>query len=279
MLPSTWKGEIKKAVQEATDRHNTSIASEINLFGNQFRAYKEQQNTDDRKERALNKITIILVFLTVLFTGGSWWEFKGQLDVMKKASAQTEKIIGTNSGLADAAAKQAKASIENAQTAHDSLVAARRAWVGPRNARSDGDPVAGRSYDVIIEYQNSGREPVLGTVFDIDAFAANLEEDTKGEAPQKIKDFINRCMIMWNPDQAQIVYPTTGFNEYNLTKTIEPSNIDDDVAQGQKTIFVSGCFAYQSFNTVHRSTFCYFFKKGKTKPSNWNICGTGNYAD
>ena len=94
MLPSTWKGEIKKAVQEATDRHNTSIASEINLFGNQFRAYKEQQNTDDRKERALNKITIILVFLTVLFTGGSWWEFKGQLDEMKKASAQTEKIIG-----------------------------------------------------------------------------------------------------------------------------------------------------------------------------------------
>jgi hypothetical protein len=40
---------------------------------------------------------------------------------------------------------------------------------------------------------------------------------------------------MWKPDQAQIVYPTTGFNEYNLTKTIESSVIDDDVDQGQKT--------------------------------------------
>lgn len=279
MLPSTWKGEIEKVIQETTNAHNAAIAGEINSFVDQFRLYKEQQNTDDRKERALNKITIILVFLTVLFTGGSWWEFKGQLDEMKMASAQTEKIVGTNSGLAGAATKQAAASIENAQTAHDSMVAAQRAWIGPRNARSDGDPVAGKSYDVVIEYQNSGREPALGTVFDTNAFAATAEEDAKGEAAKKIKEFINGCMIMWKPDQAQVVYPTAGFNEYNLTKTIDAFVVDDDVVQGQKTIFVSGCFAYQTFNTIHRSSFCYFFRKGQSKPSNWNICGAGNYAD
>src|SRR5712691_606895 len=71
------------------DEQTNAIAKQIQVVADNLNTYKEQQNTDDSKERTLNKVTIFLVFLTAAFTGGSWWEFKGQLDEMRKASEQT----------------------------------------------------------------------------------------------------------------------------------------------------------------------------------------------
>jgi hypothetical protein len=94
MLPPSWKSEVEEAADNAEienaakwEAAAASIGDEVKKVAEHLRAYKEQQNTDDRKERTLNKVTIILVFLTVLFTGGSWWEFKGQLDEMRKFPA------------------------------------------------------------------------------------------------------------------------------------------------------------------------------------------------
>jgi len=94
MLPPSWKSEVEEAADNAEienaakwEAAAASIGDEVKKVAEHLRAYKEQQNTDDRKERTLNKVTIILVFLTVLFTGRSWWEFKGPLDEMRKFPA------------------------------------------------------------------------------------------------------------------------------------------------------------------------------------------------
>jgi hypothetical protein len=296
MLPLSWKGEIEKTLYEAAssnnekwnsavDQQNTSnasIASQINFFAEHFRAYKQQQNTDDRKERTLNKITIILVFLTVLFTGGSWWEFRGQLDEMRKASEQTEKLIGTNSGLAEAAKqqaqaadKQANAAIDAVRASREAMIASERAWVGPANAKADGPPITTKPLDVVVEYKNTGREPALNAVYDLQHKIGRLDDP---DLLNEMSKFIEQCKMMWHPNQAQVIYPMTN-NEYNLSHQIDASEINDDVVSGENVILVYGCFSYETIQTIHRSWYCYYFKSGVTKPQNWNICATGNGAD
>ena len=293
MLPTSWTEEIEKtvdqsvsrnseAVREGISRQNASsdqIAKHIDTFAGHFRDYKEQQNTDDRKERRLNLITIGLVFLTVLFTGGSWWEFKGQLDEMKSASVQTNKIIEANAKLVDAATKQAEAATENAKIARDNFVASERAWVGPRNAKTSSAPTSDKDLPIMLEYGNTGREPAVETVEDTDVFAAADEEN--GDAIQRISNFIGKCKIMWKPDEAAVVYPSVGLSaaNYTFTRIMDKSLIDDGVIGGKKTIYFTGCFSYKTTETIHRSWFCYFYRAGKTDNANWNICQTGNGAD
>src|SRR5262249_45194766 len=125
MLPDSWKREIKEAVEETAnaDREQrqaktregaTEIATAINALS---QAQNTQTDHEDRHEKinvALAVITIFLVFLTVIFTGLSWWAFHGQLEEMKSASIQTNQIIKANADLAKAATKQADAADKQA---------------------------------------------------------------------------------------------------------------------------------------------------------------------
>lgn len=292
MFAFLWKWEIQKAVKEAIDANrdqrqahqsegSAKIASAIKTLSD---AQNAQTDHDDRNEKInvrLAVVTIFLVFLTVVFTGASWWIFSGQLNEMRTAADQTNKIIEANAKLVDAATKQAAAAAENAQIARDNYVASQRAWVGPRNAKSSIAPTADKDLPIILEYGNTGREPAIETVYDTDVFTATEEEDRTGKVTQRINAFIGKCKVMWKPDQANVVYPSVGLSaaSYNLTKNLEKSDIDDDVISGVKSIVFTGCFSYKTTETIHRSWFCYFFKTGKTEIAAWNICPTGNGAD
>lgn len=207
---------------------------------------------------------------------------QGQLNEMKGTGVQTDQMIEANRQLADAAGKQAQAAIENAKTAQDNLVASQRAWVGPRLARSEKAPELNKETSVVIEYLNTGREPARETIHDVDAFTATDAEDASGVVAARINSFIGRCKIKRTPTLAAVVFPTAGGlggSAYTLTRTIQDSLIDEDVINSEKKIIVSGCFVYKTIGTVHRSSFCYFFKAGKTPIEGWNICQVGNDAD
>jgi hypothetical protein len=205
---------------------------------------------------------------------------QGQLTEMKGTGVQTNQMIDTNRQLAEAAGKQAQAAIDSAKTAQENMVASQRAWVGPRNAKSTTGPELEKPLDIIIEYQNSGREPALDTIFDTEAFVATKEEDSSGAAPNRVNDFIGKCKIKWTPTQKGVVFPagSTG-SAYELTRALDAKWIDQDVIDGAKLIFIDGCFVYKTAGGIRRSSFCYFFNSKKTKPSNWNICQIGNDAD
>jgi len=292
MLPPLWKSEIQKAIEETTnaDREhweaqaNDAAAKITSAIKTLSYAQETQTSHEDRNEKinvALAVLTIFLVFLTVVFTGLSWLTFRDQLNEMKSSSIQTNKIIDANAKLVDAATKQAEAATENARIARDNYVASERAWVGPRNAKTSAAPAADKDLPIMLEYGNTGREPAIETVYDTDVFTATEEEDTAGNITQRIKTFIGKCKIMWKPDQAAVVYPSIGLSaaNYTLTKIMGKSDIDDDVISGVKVIFFTGCFAYKTTETIHRSWFCYYYKAGKTDNANWNICQTGNGAD
>ena len=207
---------------------------------------------------------------------------QGQLNEMKGTGAQTDQMIEANRKLADAAGKQAQAAIENAKTAQDNMIASQRAWVGPRLAKSEKPPQLNTETSVVIEYQNTGREPARETIYDTVVFTITEDENNSGAAAARIISFIDKCKIKWTPTQAQVIFPTVGGlggNAYSLTSAIEGSLIDQDVIEGKKRIIVSGCFVYKTVNTVRRRSFCYFFNAQKTPIGGWNICQVGNDAD
>jgi hypothetical protein len=205
---------------------------------------------------------------------------QGQLDEMRATEAQTSEMIETNRQLAEAAGKQAQAAIDSAKTAQENMVASQRAWIGPRNTKSATAPELEKDLNITVEYQNTGREPALETIYDADLFVSSKEEDTSGALTKRIEDFLSKCKVKWIPTQKGVVFPSgsTG-SAYELNYTLTADNIDQDVLDGNKSIIIDGCFVYKSAGGIHRSSFCYFFTSKKTKPPNWAICTVGNDAD
>jgi hypothetical protein len=94
MLPPSWKAEVQKAVEESTNADREKREAQANDAAGKItaviKALSDAQNTqtahEDRNQKTsakLSGITIFLVFLTVIFTGASWWVFNGQLNEMR----------------------------------------------------------------------------------------------------------------------------------------------------------------------------------------------------
>jgi hypothetical protein len=276
-------------VQAETDQKATSpdFVALIDTIRREGQANRKEESREDRGKRFREYLTLFFVIAT---TAGVFYQayiFGGQLTEMKSSGEQTGLLIENNAKLAiaagkqaDAAEKQAIAMGEYAKATRDSLVASQRAWVGPRNIKMDIAPVLNQSIEAVLEYQNTGRDPAVETIKDIDIFTATLEEDQSGAVTRKVDAFISKCKIMWQLQAATVVYPSTGLGVgYTVTRIIDGELIDEEVIAGTKGIFATGCFVYKTFGSIHRSWFCHFYRNGKTKPANWGICETGNGAD
>lgn len=251
-----------------SQRITDAITTVNRTLADQREANRREERREDIGNKWLQGLTLLFVVLTTI--GIFWQDY-----ISNGQSTETKKAFGPIQDQADAAKKSADAATNQSENSDKSLIEAQRAWVGPSNVMSAADPVAGQPYDVTIEYQNTGREPATENIFDLLSFATDLNS----EATEKINDFTKDCINRWRPGGGSVVYPTTGSGAYNLTKTVDASIIDDDVVQGKKTVVIGGCFVYKTFDAYHRSSFCSYFTKGKTKPAHWNICQNGNYAN
>jgi uncharacterized protein YecT (DUF1311 family) len=272
-----------------------AIINAIQRKAHDRRTKRDKQSTDKdalaRYTRGLFVATCVIAGAGILTFGAALLQWNALRNTDKathdlaaaafdQAEATTRQVEIMQRQL-DAADKQATAAIDASKTSRDALIAAERAWVGPRNARIDAAPTFTKDLDIIIDYQNSGREPAIETIWDTDVFTATDEEDNNGTVTRRIDNFIANCKTMWKPFQATVVYPSSGGlgGGYALTKTLLKESIDDDLIEGRRLIAISGCFVYRTVRTIHRSWFCYFYRNGKTKPAAWNICISGNGAD
>jgi hypothetical protein len=271
--------------QKAVSPDFAALIETIQIEG---RADRGEEAKEDRGKRFRDYLTLFFVIAT---TAGVFYQahiFSDQLAEMHTGGEQTGRLIESNAQLAIAAAKQANsaekqaiAMSDYAQATRDNIKAAQRAWVGPRNLKSDKAPVLNQPLNVILEYQNTGRDPATDAVKDIDVFTGTDADDKSGLIPNKINDFISSCKIMWKPLSANVVYPSGGWlgTPYELTKVVDGQLIDEEIVAGTKNIYATGCIVYKTFESIHRSWFCFFYKNGKVKPENWAICEIGNGAD
>jgi hypothetical protein len=96
MLPTSWKGEIEKTIEETTHTHSeqrkaqqdnaaATIAAAIKALRDAQEAQTSHEDRNDQKNRRINVTTLFLVFLTLIFAGLSWWAFYEQVNEMKLA--------------------------------------------------------------------------------------------------------------------------------------------------------------------------------------------------
>jgi hypothetical protein len=261
------------------------FAALVETIAREGRLNRREEDREDRGKRFRDYLTLIFVIAT---TGGVFYQayiFSGQLSEMKSSGEQTAKLIDANAALAisatkqaDAAEKQAIAMNSEVEVSRESLIAAGRAWVGPRAAKITSAIEIGKPIELSIEYANTGREPALDFAYSTDYFISSDAEEQRGTTFAKTTLAMQNCRAKDDLKQGQVVFPSTGFSAYNLSLTIDKA-MDQETIDGQKTLLVQGCFLYRTFNVVRHSYFCYFYRAQKTKPDNLNICLAGHYAD
>lgn len=159
------------------------------------------------------------------------------------------------------------------------LETTQRAWVGPENLHIDGTLTIDQPLHLIIDYHNTGRQPALDFFYHINPKIFTIGEDASGEVMRASTEYMTKCRNTPPSKGYTVIYPTSGFSNYSLSAEIEKDLIDWNIIYGTNIIVISGCFVYKTANVIRHSGFCYFFQNGRTRPTSWNICRSGNYAD
>lgn len=195
-----------------------------------------------------------------------------QLSVLRQQAATASLQA---KALSDAAAAQKL----GAETAHETLVASGRAWVGPTDVTLDKVPKITEPLTIILLYQNTGRQPAL----DVNRFIkVNIVESysvKEGQPDSRVVENTESCKTSLPSSGQQAAWPTTGFNNFTLTANLDRSPLQTGIQAGNKALAVYGCFAYRTFDRVHRTAYCYYFEPGMTQIEHLNVCQVGNYAD
>ena len=234
------------------------LAALIDTIKNEGATYRKEEQREDRGKASRERITIGLLFCTVIAIGWQVYEMVRVYGPVKE---------------------QAEASVRQAINSDKALVEAQRAWVGPQNAAITAELAIGKPIEVTITYQNTGREPALGFVYIVDTFSVTIADDKKGVTAQRSAIGMSQCKSDNKWQGGSVVYPATGFSSYSLFSKTKDDFVDDPLIKGDKIFIVQGCFLYRTFDTPHHSYFCYFYKTGLSKIQNLNICPGGHDAD
>jgi len=181
MLPPSWKSDIQKSIEEEkhadaekreAQQNNTAakIAAAIKTISDAQSTQTTHEDSNQKVNVTLNGITIFLVLLTVIFTGGSWYVFHQQLTEMQKVYVPIEQS-------ADAAARAADAAVKSADVARQTLIVGQRAYATFLKMEVVHN---GSSWSINPRWQNTGAtyakklqlwsNTTTLTVFDADSF-------------------------------------------------------------------------------------------------------------
>lgn len=216
-------------------------------------AYERQLVTDANRTTTA---TIVIAIAAVFSFGASILQYvvlSGQLREMRTASAQTDKMVAAAS-------------------------AQERAWVGPYNAKLDSPrpPALNKDWSISIDYQNTGREPARKFTPSFDQFVGTPSDNIGGQViAARIAGDVGQCKQMAPAGPSDVIFPISlglGGGGYVQTVTIPMSEIDQAVIDGTKSVYVVGCFTYQTLEQIRHSSFCYFFTNSTSSVDHLNIC-------
>lgn len=258
---------------------SSDFAALIHTIEKEGIAYRKEEQREDRGKKLREWVTIGLIALTF---GAVCWQVHEMIKVyepIREQAEAAEKSASAAAAQATAAKTQADAMTKQTETSARAIVAADRAWVGPEGAHLESKPAVGQKNKIIVQYQNTGKEPAIGFVYAAFPFVVTVQEDASGKAANTMFENMQKCINTPPALLAGVVFPTSGFTSGNLFTPIDGALIDQDVVDSKKFLILQGCFAYQTDNVVHHSAFCFFYKVDQTDIGNLNICRSGNYAD
>jgi hypothetical protein len=217
---------------------------------------------------------LFLGFLAIAVAARTLGVLSGQLDTMNR---QLEEI---HSGSADT------------HKLANAAVTANRAWVAPEQMVLESPIETGLPLKYRIRIVNPGKEPGLGSMWNVRAFGVPYIRET-GEMLNFGPN--NTCVgIKLNPKSGVVLYPT-GSTDFWIPLRISDSprnrSLLQAVAQKQKSLVIEGCIAYLTDGERHTSRFRFFLRdvpgpsfivdKNGNKAAAWNFNATldGNDAN
>jgi hypothetical protein len=253
-------------------RPSADFAALIQTIRQEGAASRNEEKREDSGKEIREIITICLLIATLF---GIYRQVDEMVKVYEPIKKQAEAALTQASGLKD----QLRLAKDAAAASHESLVAAQRAWVGPTGGQIEGAVADKADVKIVVNYQNSGREPGIGFNYTIEPKIIGADDPSAG---QWIEKNSSDCKNRAPTPGSQVVNPSNGGitgGGYQMRGTLGKSLIDKDVISGNKVIYVVGCFAYQTFAVSHHSSFCFFYKAGVSSLPNMNFCAFGNDAD
>ena len=171
----------------------------------------------------------------------------------------------------------------------DNLKRTQRAWLAPIGADMAGPVEVGRALRVNILYENVGKEPALDVTRAVPQWGTfPIPPNIHGEAwlPSVPAIKNDSCDGLTPRSGRETVYPSSSREAYKSLIYVfnaEPHPfVTENFINMKETFFVFGCFAYRTFNEVHKSAFCLYVQPTPDdRPEYWTFrfCPTGNHAN
>jgi hypothetical protein len=158
------------------------------------------------------------------------------------------------------------------------LEESQRAWIAP-SVQLIGPIAKDQVLKIRVIFGNSGKEPALNTVRQSSFGVAPLTLTNDNTPIMGRFADNNECASLSPKNGSLTVYPTSANYFWDL---LMPINIDDDILNAKKLIFLNACFVYESFQKRHESAFCFYLRpEWGVPPDKWvfNHCPSGNYAN
>jgi hypothetical protein len=242
MLPPSWKEEVQKAAEQAANADREQRQARINdaaaNISAAIKTLSDAQNAqtghEDRNQKInvrLNALTIFLVFLTVIFTGMSWWAFRDQLTEMRKVYDPISA---------------------SANAAKDSLIASQRAWVKIEEIGLGGGGLAidenGVSVAISFQITNVGNSPATNITHHaglvVLASGVSLPQEQQELCDAVTKAPFGLAFALFPGEH----FPANmGFGQWSLGVNAGPAEVKKGLSGPEKkniSLFVVGCVDY-----------------------------------
>ncbi len=253
----------------------------------QLEASRHDQNVADiakeRRETLTARgfvVTALVSVLGLLVTAEQVRLTRQSLNNSEKGAAaqalNTEKSLGIAKQAADAVTLQAGMLRDSNDTARQTLVEGSRAWIGP-DGGSSPEPSLGSDLTMSVSFRNTGKTPAFN-VFYVAKPLTFTKQQASGNGAQ-ILEIESRCNTETGLANLGVAYPGTGANAYSMRTRFDKSMIDQKVLDGDRDLVVVGCFFYKTFEVVHHTNFCFYFRSKLVPAGNWSFCEVGNDAD
>jgi hypothetical protein len=158
----------------------------------------------------------------------------------------------------------------------DEMRTDRRAWVGPLIGKLTDALKFDQEAQMMISLQNTGREPATDVAYYFEATTPSTEDDRTGAMQRDIEAFVKKCFVSPPDRGATVLYPTMPFSAAaELRVKFPKSYVDWDVIYGQEILLLKHCIAYETGQSVHHSSFCYYYWSGVSPDNQLSACGKG----
>lgn len=167
------------------------------------------------------------------------------------------------------------------RTTREALVAGNRAWLAPISGTFQKPPVLGQPILLVVNYQNTGREPARSSVHFQSVWKVNTTKNLGGGV--RFTPVPNTtCNGLVPSEGSQTIYPSaTQFYQSSIPPRAD-FVVDNALINQDIILQWQGCFVYLTFDSPHKSAFCFWLRPIDNEPItnwSWNFCTSGNFAD